>query len=353
MMAYRFLSKTWLCAFVMLLCAACGNGWHGNHKSQTSKSKPQSPIINDFVIKTTPVKNQGRSPLCWAYAMLATIESERLMMGDSVNLSPDFLARLWLQEQADEYYLTHGARQISLRGMMPMTTHLMERYGIEPYDNYHAFGNVNWNVLCRTAQQVARASASLRQLDGRVADILDQRVGYLPPSLFMFGMPYTPRQFAESVCLPDDYVFLTSFTHHPFGESFVLESADNRLLDSYMNIPIDSLMKTIVTSLRHGHPVCWEGDISEAGFSFADGSAVLNDDDKPVTQQRRQRAFERFETTDDHCMELCGLAHDNHGRRFFIVKNSWGTGNRYHGFMYLSYNYVKMKTIAVAVRKKQ
>lgn len=322
-----------------MLCTACGSREAGGGRK----------FVNEVVVKTTPVKDQGRSPLCWVYAMLATIESERLMQGDSVNLSPDYLARMWLQEQARACYLSQGRALVSMRGMMSMTTRLMERYGIEPYDNYRSFDSVNWNVLARTARQVARASVSLDMLDRRLGDVLDRQVGYLPPNLFMLGMAYTPHQFAESVCLPGDYFFLTSFTHHPFGSSFVLELADNRLFDQYLNVPIDTMMNAIVNALRNGKPVCWEGDISEEGFDFKNGTAMLTDDEKPVTQQRRQRAFEKLETTDDHCMELCGLAHDGQGRMFFIAKNSWGKDNRFRGFMYLSYNYVKMKTIAVAL----
>lgn len=306
---------------------------------------------NDVVLKTTPVKDQGRSPLCWTYAMLATIETERLMKGDSVNLSPDYIARLWLQDQTDRYYLTRGKSGVSLRGMATMTLRLMGKYGVEPYDNYFPNEGINYNVLVRTAKQVARASSSLRMLDDRLGDILDKHIGYLPPNLFMLGMAYTPRQFAESVCLPGEYIALTSFTHHPFGEKFVMESPDNLLQDSCYNMPIDKLMSTIVSSIRHGHPVCWEGDISEPGFSFKMGVAVLDNEAKPVTQQQRQRDFERFRTTDDHCMELCGLAHDSKGRKYFIAKNSWGKDNPYRGFMYLSYAYVKNKTVLVVVSK--
>lgn len=302
---------------------------------------------NDIVLKTTPVKDQGHSPLCWDYAMLATIETERLMKGDSVNLSPDYLARLWLQEQTRTCYLTRCAQRITLRGMATMILKLMGKYGIEPYDNYFPSQPINYNVLSRTATQVAKASPSLRVLDNQISDVLDKQVGYLPPTLFMLGMAYTPKQFAESVCLPGEYKAVTSFTHHPFGESFVLESPDNRLLDTYYNMSLDKMMKSIVASLRHGHPVCWEGDISEPGFNFKKGVAVLEDESQPVTQEKRQLEFERFRTTDDHCMELCGLAHDAKGKLFFIAKNSWGKDNPYGGFMYLSYNYVKMKTIAV------
>ena len=232
-----------------------------------------------------------------------------------------------------------------------MTLHLMERYGIQPFDSYHPFGAISYIALTKASMQVARASTSLRRLDDRLGDLLDKQIGYLPPTLFMLGMGYTPKQFAQSIYLPGNYVALTSFTHHPFGKPFVMESPDNRMLDSFYNIPIDQLMKTIISTLRHGHPVCWEGDISESGFDFYRGIAVLTNEDHKTTQQERQRAFEQFQTTDDHCMELCGLAHDRHGRLFFIAKNSWGTQNPYGGFMYLSYNYVRMKTIGVMVKR--
>lgn len=316
---------------------------------RADKSVPRS-FRNEVVLKTTPVKDQGSSELCWAYAMLATIETERLEMGDSVNLSPDYLARLWLQEQARACFLTRGRVGVSLRGMAPMALRLIERYGMEPYDSYHPLGSINYRSLSRIAMQVARASRSLRMLDTRLGDNLDRQIGYLPPSLFMLGMSYTPRQFAESVYVKGDYVALTSFTHHPFGTAFVMESADNRMLDTFYNIPLDRLMNVIVRSLRHGHPVCWEGDISEPGFDFRRGCATLPDERHEPTQADRQRAFEQFQTTDDHCMELCGLARDADGHLFFIAKNSWGTDNPYHGFMYLSYNYVRMKTIAIVVR---
>jgi bleomycin hydrolase len=313
-------------------------------------AKPNA-FHNDVLLKTTPVKDQGKSELCWDYAMLATIETERLQLGDSVNLSPDYLARLWLQDQARTYYLTRGRVKVTLRGMMPMTLHLMERYGIQPFDSYHPFGAISYIALTKASMQVARASTSLRRLDDRLGDLLDKQIGYLPPTLFMLGMGYTPKQFAQSIYLPGNYIALTSFTHHPFGKPFVMESPDNRMLDSFYNIPIDQLMKTIISTLRHGHPVCWEGDISESGFDFYRGIAVLTNEDHKTTQQERQRAFEQFQTTDDHCMELCGLAHDRHGRLFFIAKNSWGTQNPYGGFMYLSYNYVRMKTIGVMVKR--
>ncbi|MDY4625720.1 MAG: C1 family peptidase, partial [Prevotella sp.] len=141
----------------------------------------------------------------------------------------------------------------------------------------------------------------------------------------------------------------TSFTHHPFGAPFILEVPDNNFQDSYMNVPIDSLLTLITSTIKSGHPVCWEGDISEPGFRYDLGTATLTPGQQPVTQQTRQQDFENKRTTDDHCMEICGLAHDQNGQPFFIMKNSWGASNRYGGFMYVSYDYVKAKTICVMV----
>ena len=146
-----------------------------------------------------------------------------------------------------------------------------------------------------------------------------------------------------------EYMAMTSFTHHPFGESFVLEVPDNYSDEFFYNVPIDVMMKRIERSIRRGHPVCWEGDISENGFSFAHGIADLPND-RPCTQQERQKAFETRRTTDDHCMTLIGIAHDQNGRRYYIAKNSWGTNNPYGGLMYVSENYIRLKTIAIVVK---
>lgn len=341
----------------ILMLASCGR--------HAPKEQPAAPreFINDNVVRTTPVRDQGRSPLCWAYAMAATIESEHLMQGDSVTLSTDYLARLLLRDAARRAFLSRGEQPVSLRGMMTMTTDLMAQYGIVPLDTYDNLEGVNYTSLAKKAQSIARAATTLTCLDQRLADVMDEDIGYLPRLVAMLGMTYTPRQFAESVCLPGEYDALTSFTHHPFYQPFVLETPDNQLRDRFLNIPIDTLMHRVVRALRQGHPVCWEGDISEPGFDWPRGRATLPADrdshhrslSRPatnkaaVTQQQRQRAFERRLTTDDHCLELCGLAHDRDGRPFFLAKNSWGRTNRYGGFIYLSYNYVKMKTIAVCI----
>lgn len=345
------MKKLWIWLFIISLLAACGR------PAPWQVSPAPKEFTNDLVLKTTPVRDQGRSPLCWAYAMVATIETDRLMMGDSVTLSTDYVARLLLQEQARRFFLSRGQENVTLRGMPSMVLDVMARQGILPFDSYYQntgtdiyTSGLNYSVLCRKVAQVARASTSLDMTDRHVNDLLDSEIGSLPRVIAMFGMAYTPLEFANSVCLPGDYVALTSFTHHPFGERFALETPDNRFHDTFLNVPVDTLMRRVVASLRSGHAVCWEGDISEPGFSFALGRATLPDG-MPATQEERQRLFDRLKTTDDHCMELYGLAHDRQGHRFFIAKNSWGKDNPYGGFMYLSYDYVRLKTIAVYMSK--
>lgn len=298
----------------------------------------------DLRLPTTPVKDQGSSSLCWVYAMLATLETEHIMRGDSVNLSPDYVARMYLSEQANRRRLlpnkvVQKEAGITTRGMCTMALDLIQTYGLQHYDAYRHKPNMDYNVLCR-------------KLDygNDTEKLLDKYIGPLPKQVFMLGALYTPLEFAHSVCTDDEYIALTSFTHHPYGQRFPLEVPDNYFHNTFLNVPLDTMMNRIVQSLRSGHPVCWEGDTSEPGFLFGEGYAVLKNEKKKVTAERRQASFEAHRTTDDHVMEIVGLAHDQHGRRFFLCKNSWGTANRYGGFMFLSENYVRMKTIAVVLR---
>ena len=325
-------------AAAILLTASC------------SHDKPQASrkFTNEVVLRYTPVKDQGRSTLCWAYSMLATIETEHIMMGDSVNLSVDYVARKLLAEQARCHFLSRGYDRGTMRGTMPLLLRLLGEYGAIPYDSYNEPG-INYNALAKQMVLLSNCSSDMSQLARRAERMFDERIGALPKKVYMLGAEYTPEEFAHSVCMRGEYTAMTSFTHHPFGESFVLEVPDNYSDELFYNVPIDVMMKRIEQSLRNGHPVCWEGDTSEAGFSFQRGIAELPDS-RPCTQQQRQKAFETRRTTDDHCMALIGIAHDQNGRRFYIAKNSWGTGNPYGGLMYVSENYLRLKTIAVVVK---
>ena len=327
--------------------------------SSLVQQKPDG-MTEDFVIDTllpvTPVKAQGQSSLCWVYAMLATIETDHLVQGDSVNLSPVYLARQILTQQAHRYYLSHGKTRLSLRGMMTMTLKLLEQNGVQPYDYYHKCNNVNWSVLLRRVKKLADAAMArqvgLSSFEQHLNDLLDKELDYMPRYVHMLGAEYTNEEFGRSVYMPGEYVAMTSFTHHPWGERFRLEVPDNIMDDEFLNVPIDTLIDTIDRSLQQGHAVGWEGDISEDGFSFTEGIAEITVSKTSATlQDQRQREFERFQTTDDHCMALVGLAHNKQGRRYYIAKNSWGTDNRFGGYMYLSEDYVRLKTICIVLHR--
>jgi len=290
--------------------------------------------------------------------MLATIETEHLQRGDSVNLSPIFLARHWLNEEAERLYFERGKENLSQRGMAPMTLHLISRYGLHPYDYYHAHQHANMNVLWRKVEQQTNSAVARKQGLERyrndLTELLDETLGFMPRYVHMLGAEYTSEEFGRSMCMDDEYEALTSFIHHPFGERFRLEVPDNQMNDKFLNVPLDTLIAVIERSLRKGHPVCWEGDISEEGFSSKKGigELTLSSSEKKNISKERQRQFERFETTDDHCMALVGIAHDQRGKRYFIAKNSWGKRNPYGGFMYLTEDYVKLKTICVVLPKE-
>jgi bleomycin hydrolase len=324
-----------LCSFLLLSCG-----------KQAENNKDKNPFVVDILLKTTPVKDQGQGSLCWAYAMLSTIETNHLMQGDSVNLSVDYIARRLFTRQALQNYLSKGKKHFNQRGMASMLIHIIQQEGAIPFDSYYSKDEVNYNVLCRKLAKAVRTAHGFDDVQAKVDGIMDSEIGYMPaPSVHMLGATYTPLEFAHSVCREDEYDNYTSFTHHPFGSRFVLETPDNLMNDSFLNLPIDGLMNLIVNRLKNGRAVCWEGDISEPGFDAVNGVGQVPQNN--VTQKMRQQQFESLKTTDDHCMSIVGMAHDKQGNRYFIMKNSWGTSNRFHGFVYLSYEYVKLKTIAV------
>ncbi len=317
---------------------SCGGGQGGAAPHFTVES------VNPY----TPVKDQGGSDLCWAYAMLATIESERIAAGDSVNLSVAFIARSLLEDMSRRRYLSRGADSISLRDMAPALLRLLESHGAMPWESYRT--DCNPDVVARKLQALcdgmALARSGLGALGKRVGDSLDEWMGPMPGNVYMLGMRYTTREFAHSLCMPGDYIAMTSFTHGPFWEWMALEVPDNRGGERFLNLPIDTLEGRVRAALASGHSVCWEGDASEVGFDFKRGTATL-DREEDLSQERRQGEFESFETTDDHCMEIVGLAHDEEGGEYFLCKNSWGTGNPYRGLMFMSRGYFRMKTVAV------
>ena len=272
-----------LCSVLMLgLFVACGG-------------QPE-PFTHEVLNSYTPVKSQGRSELCWVYAMLAAIETEHIMRGDSVHLSVAYVA--------------HHLRRDSMaprssRGMSVTLLRMIDRYGLVPFESMPD--------TTRPAPQWA----------------------------FMLGNEYTPLEFAHSVCAPDEYVALTSTPAHPYGTEVLLCLPDNWTHERFLNLHPDTLLALAERAVRQGHGVCWEGDTGAPGFSWADGVACLS-------------ALSPFsKVTDDHCMAIVGLARDAGGQRYFIMKNSWGTGNARQGLLYMSFPYFRRNTISVVLPRSQ
>ena len=314
----------------------------------------RGPFTIETINRYTPVKDQGRSPLCWLYAMAAVVESDRLMQGDSVNLSVAYTARRVLADRAERRYLSGGAEAVSGDGTAADALWAMAEYGVMPYDAYRT--GCNFNALCRRLDTVAATAAArrtgLQRLRGALADVLDETVNTMPRRVWMYGVEYTPRQLAESIFSPGDYVALTSYTHKPFGEAVVVDVPANRSGRRFINVPLDTLVSRVAAALRSGRSVCWEGGVADSLFSFNRGVADLPVGSTVVAQAARQLAFERLVATDDHCMALIGLARDGAGRRWFVCKNSWGTANPYGGLMYMSEQYFRMYTVAVVMKKQ-
>ncbi len=258
----------------------------------TTGCRNEPPVVFTDVVSLpyTPVKNQGRDQLCWAYAMLATIETEHICRGDSVHLSPYYIRRL-----------IGKGRQ---RGMGHTLLRLIDKKGIVPFDTY--------------------PDTTHDQLP-------------VPRQVFMLGARYTPQEFAHSVCRPDEYVALTSDPKQPYGQMVVADYPDNWERDTFLNLPQDSLVAVALRALRHRHPVCWEGDTSNRGFSFRQGIAQHTLTGRPK---------------DNHCMAIVGLSRHPDGQLFFKMKNSWGTGNPYGGLMYMSQEYLRNCTVALYLTRE-
>lgn len=343
---FALVKNIMLFAVVAVMFCACGT-------CRRKKVQHHLQFTIDKLNKITPVKNQGMSDLCWVYAMLATIESDRLMQGDSVNLSPHYVARMMLRRELLYGYTSGAQDSVSLTAMSPRLLRLLELYGAMPFDSYRS--DCNYHVLCRRLSELVQRSVHMRTgIDAVLKmgnDVMDESINPMPQMVFMLGAEYTPEEFARSVCMPGDYQALTSFTHLKYYKECRLDVPDNRTGEVFYNVPIDTLMSRMTQAIDRGYSVCWEGDITEPGFSFAQGVAQLQSTEVDLSQLARQHMFETFQTTDDHCMELIGLAHDEQGKQYFVCKNSWGTGNQYHGLMFMSIEYARMKTVAAVMRK--
>ena len=345
--------------------------------------------------KITSVKNQNRSSTCWAYSALGFLEAEllRLNKGDC-DFSEMFVVYHTMLDRAVNYVRLHGDASFSPGGSFYDVLYCWRHYGIVP-DKAMPAGVMYGDTLANHSDLDAAAKAYVDVIAKSTASkisplwrrpleaIYETYLGKLPQEFTYKGKKYTPRSFADSFGLNmDDYVSLTSYSHHPFYEAFALEIQDNWRGGMSYNLPIDELMQVMRNAVNTGYTIAWGSDVSEEGFtrngiavmpdvkkgaeltgsdmahwlglSKADRRAELTSRPLPemtVTQQMRQEAYDNWETTDDHGMLIYGLAKDQNGKQYFMVKNSWGLSGKYKGFWYASEAFVAYKTMNIVVHK--
>ena len=349
-------------------------------------------------IPGTPVKDQYRSGTCWSFSGLSLLESEMLRLGRPVvDLSEMFIVWHAYDMKAQKYVRVHGSLNFTAGGAFHDVTSIIKKYGIVPEEVYSGLNYGEKNHVHGEMDRVLK-----QQVDGIIENpnkklssawpdvirgTLNSYLGVLPENFEYKGKKYTPQSFAtDYVGLNmDDYVEISSYTHHPFYTKFIIEVPDNWMWDEVYNVPLDELEKIIDNAIETGYTVAWAADVSEKGFNTSKkGVAVIPELDrkemsdaeisrweklsekeqneelfrlekpgleKEITQEMRQEAFDNYETTDDHGMLIVGTAKDQNGSVYYKVKNSWGNYNDHEGFFFASKPYVRYKTMSIMVHK--
>ena len=375
-----------------------------------TNAKPKKKEVKDdgykfTIVKENPItsiKNQNRAGTCWSYSAMGLIESELLRMGKGeYDLSEMYIVSNTYLDRADRAVRTHGDVSFSQGGSFYDVIYGMDKFGLVPEEVMRPgvmYGDSlsDHSELSALTDAMVRAIAKgdikkLQSNNGEllykkaVAAVHDIYLGERPEKFTYKGKEYTPKSFYESTGLnADDYVSLTSFTHHPFYSKFVIEVQDNwRWSESY-NLPLDEFMEVFDAAIDNGYTIAWGSDVSERGFNRY-GLAVMPDvkaaremgsdmahwlkmspaeqnaamqkiyttpqPQKICTQEERQLGFDNFETTEDHGMLIYGRAKDQLGNDFYMVKNSWGDAGEYHGLWYASKAFVRYKTLNIVVNK--
>lgn len=369
-------------------------------KFETNKkdSEYKFKVLKD--LEATDVQDQGRTSTCWSFSSLSFFESEIIRIKkERHNLSEMFIVRNAYLGKAENYLRMYGTFTFGAGGAFHDIPWVIKRYGIVPEEVY---GGLNYGAsehkhseMEAVVESAVKALAKKPQ-NGKltpvwkngIEGILDAYLGDMPSNIedynFTYkGKKYTPKTFSESLGLNmEDYISLTSFTHHPFYSNFVLEVQDNWALQSSYNLPLDEFMEVMESALMKGYTFAWGADVSEKGFGYRDALAILPEDEstikksgkdskryneagaerisnafnspvkeKKISQKDRQIAFDNQETTDDHGMHVTGLVEDQNGTKYFIVKNSWGESNEKDGYFFASFPYVRYKTLNIQVHK--
>lgn len=328
-----------------------------------SAQKEIQRFNDQLVVACTTVKNQQKTGTCWSFATTSFIESEFLRNGKGeFDLSEMFFVRNAYLQKARKFLFYQGKANFSEGGQAHDVMNVIREFGISTDSAFP--GNPNTPGLYDHNRLVENLTKTITRINDnfnkntadewekKYTQLLDQHFGPVPETFQDDTRNYTPKSFAKQLDIrPDDYIELTSFSHHPFYSFIDLEVPDNWSHDRYLNLPIDEFITVIDSALAKGFSVCWDGDTSEKGFSHRTGTAELLKE-QVTDQNARQQTFLNRSTTDDHLMHLVGTATSDSGDKYYKVKNSWGTSDsNYGGFMYLSLPYIRLKTIAIMVHK--
>ncbi len=325
------------------------------------------------------VENQGNTGTCWSFSGLSFFQAEALRngKGKDVNLSEMFVVRRMYPLKAANYVRMHGKANFGEGGGFPDDLLCLRQYGLIPQSVYDGNRVKTYNHAEMTAllegvvKKIGATETTINPNWNKAVDgVLNAYIGDAPEKFEYNGKSYTSKTFAKDLGLDaDDYVMITSFTHHPYYEQFVLEVPDNWNWDKMYNVTLNDLTTIAENAIQNGYTIAWAADVSEKGFNFAQGLAIVPDvaaltpdqlqkaftepvKELTITPEVRQQAFDNYETQDDHGMHIVGMAKDQNGKVFFRVKNSWGTANPGNGYFYASEPYFAYKTTSIMVNKK-
>jgi len=352
-------------------------------------------------LATTKVENQNRTGTCWSFSTLSYLESEIIRLGHKpVELSEMYIVRNAYIGKATNYLRMNGHANFAGGGAFHDIPWVIKRYGIVPQQVYMGL-NYGYDVhnhsemfdalkgIVDGFNKKSQNKKLTKNWKKAFTGVVDSYLGDLPDDISQYtfseeGKTYNPITYAASLGLNmDDYVSLTSYSHHPFYSQFVIEVPDNWAMRPSYNIPLDEFMNVMENAVMNGYTFAWGADVSEKGFSAKDALAILPKDEKSiqkkgedtafftnsktekirnafvqpvteriVTQKERQDAFDEQTTTDDHGMHITGIVKDQKGTKYFIVKNSWGTKyNQREGYFYASFPYVRYKTMNIMIHK--
>lgn len=349
----------------------------------SDKSKENFKFTEVINLGTTSVKLQGSSGTCWSYSTNSFLESEMIRLGKQpVELSQIFSARNVYVEKGKNYVRMHGAVTLGDGGSLHDVINMYKKYGTVPREVYTGLNyGTDKNKFAEMAALIEGVlTAVVKNPNGELtpswekayASVIDSYLGKVPDNFAYKGKNYTPQSFAKEVVgiNPDEYVEMSSFTSAPYYQKTLLAVPDNWSFDQVYNVKVNDMTDVIDNALKKGYTVAWATDVSEKSFSWKNGVAYVStkkyDDmtaeekadmfngpktEPEITAEMRQAAFDNYQTTDDHGMHIVGLAKDQTGKEYYIVKNSWGETNDYKGFLFVTKNFVKYKTTALMVNK--